>query len=331
MKLRYVLLPLIFSVCSLLFLNCNNSNTDKFSVNYNEVNENTVITKDTTIHFNLDLDNNPHKYISNEDSDIFITLDIPVQPYFWINGSFSYEKFNIFSNFIQNVIHTEYFYIDIYNQNDLVLARSIYHTYSYKPERIPFISLYNQNEDGDGVNLPLSVQQFSEFKSLALTFATTPKNKEIIQGKFDNINSELMSLAENHYKDLKSGKFFEEESSTRLINFFEVVNSKQSTFPNEVIAKLENKYNTQLNFNTELALHKFKAHYEHVNSINFKEAILDFKYNNFVKMPPNDNDVCFVKIPDNVNIGINIVGQVKFVSNGYTLEPYSCTGGFNIQ
>ena len=86
----------------------------------------------------------------------------------------------------------------------------------------------------------------------------------------------------------------------------------------------KNKYNTQLNFNTELALHKFKAHYEHVNSINFKEAILDFKYNNFVKMPPNDNDVCFVKIPDNVQIDYSTIGEINFTFKGYTLDAYNC-------
>ena len=332
MKLRYVLLPLVFTIGSFLVMNCYNSNSNLLNtIEHDKVTESTVISKNTTISFSFKPSDALRKqgfYVENDD---IITFNIPVEQSFLIDDSFSYDKFNAFSNFIENIIFTDFFYLSVHNQDDITLSRSIYHTYSYKPLRTTFISLYNKNENGDGVNTPLSVQQFSEFKSLALTFATTPESKEFIQGKFDNINSQLMSLAENYYKDLKSGKFFEEESSTRLINFFEVVNSKQSTFPNEVIAKLENKYNTQLNFNTELALHKFKAHYEHVNSINFKEAILDFKYNNFVKMPPNDNDVCFVKIPDNVFLNIHVVGQINFSYSGYTLEPYSCAGGLNIQ
>ena len=332
MKLRYFLVPLIFSIGFILFFNCSNSeNNRSLVIDYNKVTQDSIVTKDTIIQFNLDLDNNPRKYGFNEESYNFITFDIPVEPYFWIDGSFSYEKFNTFSNFVQNIIYTKFFTIDIYNNNDIVLARNIYHTYSFDSNKIPFISLYNQNEDGDGINTPLSVQQFSEFKSLLLSLIINPKSKNIIEYKFNYIDSELFSHADNYYFDLKSGKFFEKESSTRLINFFEVINSKQSVFPNDVIAKLENKYNSQLNFNTELALQAFKSHYQYVNSINIKEAILDFKYNNFIKMPPNDNDVCFVKIPDNVAIEVHIVGQVKFVSNGYTLEPYNCTGGFNIQ
>lgn len=328
MKLRYFLLPLlpIFTICFFLVINLNKSNSNIFE--HDKVTESTVISEKTIINFSFNIGNATLKHGLYVDNNEFINFNIPVE-HFFINDSFSYEKFNVFSNFIENIIFTDFFHVSVYNQDDIVLFHSIYYAHSYQPEIEPFISLYNQNEDGDGINTPLSVQQFSEFKSLALTFATTLNNKEIIQGKFDNINSELMSLTKNYYKKLKSGEFFEIEYSTKLINLFEVINTKQNSFPNEIITKLENQYSTE--FDTKLALEELKAHYELVVNTNFKKAILDFKYNNFVKMPPNDNHVCFVKIPDNVVVNTYVVGQINLTHDGYTLEPYNCAGGLNIQ
>ena len=64
-------------------------------------------------------------------------------------------------------------------------------------------------------------------------------------------------MTENYYKNLKYGNFFKQIYSLELINFFEIVNLQQSSFPNEIIAKLENKYDA------ELALKEFKLHYEY--------------------------------------------------------------------
>lgn len=326
MKIKYFFLPIILSLGFSFFFvlnhpnfksNHNSDNIDELIVLHNEVTENTTISKNTVISFNFDID------IDN--AQRIITFDIPVEHLFWVNDSFSYKKFKAFSHFIKNIIYTNFFSINIYNQNDIVLSRNVYYTYSYNPDKIPFISFYNKNEDGDGLNTPLSTQQFSEFKLSALKFATSPESKKIIKDKFNNINSQLISLTENYYTNLKSGNFFKQIYSLELIKFFEIVNSQQRSFPNEIIAKLENKYDT------ELALKEFKLHYEYINTLDFKDAILNFKYSNFIKLPPNDNDVCFVKVPDNVSVDFYTVGQVKFISNEYTLEPYSCAGGLNIQ
>ena len=75
MKLRYVLLPLVFTIGSFLVMNCYNSNLLN-TIEHDKVTESTVISKNTTISFSFKPSDALRKqgfYVENDD---IITFNI---------------------------------------------------------------------------------------------------------------------------------------------------------------------------------------------------------------------------------------------------------------
>lgn len=216
-----------------------------------------------------------------------------------------FDKFRSFLYLIDN-----FYYID-----SIIPEKSSNNLLIFSKSGKPIFSLF----EVDSQDI-ISFSEYLEFKS-------------IIQNNLENthvftlnriFHYKIESLIKTFFSSILPDSTFDVNEALNVITFFEIIENNKPFSSNDYIKKVQQEFVSQFDYEVNTLLHSYTAHYNTVVNFDTEKNIENFKLNNFIKVPKNDNDVCFVKIPDNVQIDYSTIGEINFTFKGYTLDAYNC-------
>ena len=223
--------------------------------------------------------------------------------------SFDYDKFQKFIKFYKILDNKYYHFIINAEDNDvLILGRG----YPRTDNRI--ISFFNETD------ALISFHEYIDFKSII----AQRLNGTRIHESAESLDNRIKFMIADVFSFLLPNSEFNFSLAEYAINFFDYIEDNK---PFKLISYFEDAKEDLINHSEQdfdYLLNNYKTHYNNIVNLDKEESIENFKLNNYIKVPKNDNDVCFVKIPDNVEIDYSTIGEINFTFKGYTLDAYNC-------
>jgi len=181
--------------------------------------------------------------------------------------------------------------------------------------KIPIISLFGQNKKAT-----ISFAEYLEFKYIIETHLKNTHIHNLISLFDSRIKIQIATL----FNSTLPYKSFKLNEAKNVIDIFNIIENNKPFSYNKYIEEVKQSFINQFEYDTQILLHNYTVHYNTVVNFDTEKNIENFKLNNYIKVPKNDNDVCFVKIPDNVQIDYSTIGEINFTFKGYTLDAYNC-------
>lgn len=224
--------------------------------------------------------------------------------------SFDFNKFKRFYNLYSILQHGFYhFRIDSEKNDILILA------IQQPRQRHKLISFFQE------VDAFVSFQEYLQFKSIISVHLTGSQ----IHSSIESLDNTIKVTFSNMFQLLLPQSKFDLDNAKIILDFFELNNTNKPFHNTSYFINAKNDFTiNNPDLDLDLLLQNYKNHYNNVINLNKKENINKFKLNNYIKVPKNDDDVCFVKIPDNVQIDYSTIGEINFTFDGYTLDTYNC-------
>ena len=224
------------------------------------------------------------------------------------NQNIDLEDLDTFQRFLEIITQQYCFKINPkLSHNDLFI------NYSLDNENyLPFVDMY-ANFDGDLINRPLSIEQFIRYTAII----------EVMHNNTLAIADNFRAFIKEQYLELMNAQGFgyEHRYAQSIIQFFNISNQIQIFNYNPFIGELNEYLGSDL---VKQALENYKAHYNTVENLESDILIEQFKTQNFIKVPQTDEDICFIKVPKDVTINTQTVGQINFDFTEYELDAYNC-------
>lgn len=233
---------------------------------------------------------------------------IPAKFFIDYHNEFDIKKFETFGIFI--VLLNQYEGLKLFvdkNQNDSFIT---YNTL----DDLTLLDIFAQF-DGDLVNSPLSPRQLRKYKVMASEIQnSSPEFTE----DFNEFYTNVQNLIALNYKHISNEVAFNINVSPAVIAFFEVSEIMRKFTFNKTVNDLQEQYNVPT------LLQQYQNHYYQVVSLNEQLAIDTFKSDNYEKLPNNNDDVCFVRIPKDVRPDYSVIGLINFEFSQYNVDAYNC-------
>tara|TARA_Y100000588_G_scaffold48899_1_gene46060 strand:+ start:18824 stop:19783 length:960 start_codon:yes stop_codon:yes gene_type:complete len=267
------------------------------------ISKNTVIQRDTIIEF-PELNEYGDAMVKLKGEHFFKTTHSNLGS----ESKFDFTYFDKFRSFLYLI--DKFYYID-----SIIPEKSSDNLFILSSGGKPIFSLF----EVDSQDI-ISFSEYLEFKS-------------IIQNNLENthvftlnriFHYKIESLIKTFFSSILPDSTFNVNEALNIITFFEIIENNKPFSSNDYIKKVQQEFVSQFNYEVNTLLHSYTVHYNTVVNFDTEKNIENFKLNNYIKVPKNDNDVCFVKIPDNVEIDYSTIGEINFTFKGYTLDAYNC-------